>query len=99
MRMKMSTDAYDGFSEDPKDYYFRFDPNVGGSDGPYFSITPKEFFDFEGCLLDNELGIDNLLMSHNFMGLTDSMYEYKGDPVVGRNELLKLGLVENPSLP
>ena len=88
----------DDFSEDPKDYYFRMDLNVGGIDGPYFSITPKSYFDLEGCLLDDELGIDSLLYSNKFYCMTDSAYEYDGDPNTGRNVLLSLGLIENNNM-
>ena len=86
------------FSDDPADYYFRMDLNVGGADGPYFSITPKSYFDFNGYLLDSELGIDTLLCNNKFYCMTDSTYEYDGDPNIGRTLLLKLGFIENNKL-
>jgi hypothetical protein len=91
------------FSESPKDYYFKMhagNPQDPYSDGDFFSITPKSYFDSEGYLLDNELSIDNLLDQNGFSCLTDSTYNYEnGDVNSGRQKLLSLWLIENNDMP
>ena len=90
------------FSESPKDYYFKMhagNPQDPYSDGDFFSITPRSYFDNEGYLLDTELGIDDLLYQNKFYCLTDSTYEYDGDANIGRQKLLSLGLIENNNMP
>lgn len=86
-------------NEAPSDYYFKM--NLNTLDGDYFTITPKEVWDNEGCLSDQHFPnpFDNLLNQNDFSCMMESCYEYDGDPLVGRLILLNLGLIENTNLP
>ena len=80
------------FSDNPEDYYFWLENDIDGI--RRFSITPKEHYDEENCLLDTELEIDSLLYENGMMSICDSTFEYNGSPEEGMALLLKLGLTE-----
>lgn len=89
-------DEFEDILDNPKDYYFQACLNTGSVINDYFVITPKDYFDNTGCLLDVDiLGIDYLLNSNGFEYLTDSTYEYvKGTMQQGTQALLNLGLTQ-----
>jgi hypothetical protein len=76
----------------PRDFYFQL---CQGDDFPghYFMITPKDYFDSEGALSD-ESGIADDVVPEGFGELSESTYEYDGDPLEGRRNLLALGFTE-----
>ena len=83
------------FSEDPKDYYFWFEDNEYMTGQREFSITPKSWYDIENCLIDNALGIEDLLYDNGIMNISDSSFIYlNGSDKEGRELLLKLGITE-----
>lgn len=75
------------------DYYFQV--HVDPVDGDSFIITPKEYFDKTGKILDMEECVPAQILPPGFSELTDSTYEYSGATARGRFTLLTNGFVEN----
>ena len=73
-----------------KDFYFELSRKVSGN---IFLITPKTYYDKEGCLSD-ESGIADAVVPKGFYELTESIYEYEGTPEQGRELLISLGMKE-----
>jgi len=78
---------------EPKDLYFQLVEDVTSDPPSYFIITPKQYYDAEGCLSD-ESGFTEGVLPENFYELTESMFEFDGNPKLGRDILLNLGLAE-----
>jgi hypothetical protein len=80
------------------DYYFQQanDPTQGLD---YFAIVPKEWFDKMGCMWDDENSVPQALLPPGFEELTDSQYEYNGNPGRGRLTLLSNGFIEKKMFP
>lgn len=72
------------------DFYFQLSKN---GDEHFFLITPKAFYDTEGCLSD-ESGIADEILPVGFGEACESTYEYDGDPDLGRQHLLNIGMKE-----
>jgi hypothetical protein len=79
----------------PDDYYFQLDSIIAcGTNGDhYFNITPKGYFDLTGAL-SNLSGIADHVVPDKFYELQESVYEYDGNPQVGRQLLLNAGFIE-----
>ena len=79
-----------------KDFYFALDD---GEDGPYVVITPREYFDQEGCWYDQHLDIDHIIPGY-LCCLQEGMYDWPDDvhPNKVKNTLKKKGFIENPDL-
>jgi hypothetical protein len=75
---------------EPKDFYFQL-VNDRGDD--FFFITPKEYYDREGCLPDDSRMTDRVL-PQGFEKTQESIYEFDGNPKLGRDILINLGMVE-----
>ncbi len=75
---------------EPKDFYFELSKN---EDQVFFLITPKKYYDTEGCLSD-ESGIADDVVPQGFCELAESTYEYDGNPETGRQLLISLGMKE-----
>jgi hypothetical protein len=73
-----------------KDFYFELSRQASGY---FFLITPKAYYDAEGCLSDQS-GIADAVLPKGFYELTESTYEYEGTSEVGRQILLDLGMKE-----
>jgi hypothetical protein len=73
-----------------KDFYFELSKQVSGY---FFLITPKAYYDREGCLSD-ESGIADAVLPKGFYELTESTYEYEGTSEAGREILLSIGMKE-----
>lgn len=78
---------------EPKDFYFQLVENTTEDPPSYFIITPKKFYDTEGCLSD-ESGFTEGVLPENFYELAESMFEFDGNPKLGRDILLNLGVTE-----
>ena len=74
----------------PKFYWQQIDNDDIGN--PVFAITPKEHFDAEGCLLDDEF--DETDLADGFHYLTDSQFEFDGTVDEGLNLLRNNALFE-----
>lgn len=74
---------------DGKDFYFQLikEPK------PYFLITPKIYYDREGCLSD-ESGIADGILPMNFSEETESTFSFLGNQDAGRELLLASGFIE-----
>jgi hypothetical protein len=74
---------------DGKDFYFQLikEPK------PYFLITPKIYYDREGCLSD-ESGIAHGILPMNFSEETESTFSFLGNQDAGRELLLASGFIE-----
>lgn len=72
-----------------KDFYFQLikEPK------PYFLITPKIYYDREGCLSD-ESGIADGILPMNFSEETESTFSFLGNQDAGRELLLASGFIE-----
>ena len=75
---------------EPKDFYFQLVHDRGDD---FFFITPKEYYDREGCLPDDSRMTDGFL-PQGFGKTQESIYEFEGNPKLGRDILLNLGMVE-----
>ena len=75
---------------EPKDFYFELSRKVSGS---FFLITPRLYYDTEGCLSD-ESGIADEVVPEGFYELQESTYEYQGTPEKGRELLIDIGMKE-----
>lgn len=73
-----------------KDFYFQMQTN---QDGTFFLITPKRFYDSEGCLCD-ESGVADEAVPPGFTESSESTYEFDGAAPIGRQRLLEFGFVE-----
>ena len=73
-----------------KDFYFEISRGVSGT---FFLITPKDYYDQEGCLSD-ESGVADAVVPAGFYELTESTYEFEGTPEQGRQLLLNAGMKE-----
>jgi hypothetical protein len=73
-----------------KDFYFELCRKETDS---YFLITPKSYYDKEGCLSD-ESGIADEALPKGFYELQESMYEYDGTSENGRQLLIDAGMKE-----
>jgi len=78
---------------EPKDLYFQLVEDVTADPPAYFIITPKKYYDAEGCLSD-ESGFTEGVLPENFYELAESMFEFEGTPQLGRDILLNLGVTE-----
>jgi len=58
----------------------------------YFYVTPKAHYDEEHCLLDTSIPMNSF--PSGFQELSDSTFEYNGDPKMGRQLLLQAGFIE-----
>ena len=79
-----------------KDFYFELSNCRTTSDIEdqwVFAITPKAYYDAEGCLSDEE-GVAEGILPDGFEEVAESQYEYHGDPQQGRQLLLSLGMKE-----
>jgi len=79
-----------------KDFYFELSNCRTSSDIEdqwIFAITPKVYYDREGCLSDEE-GIASEVLPQDFEEVAESQYEYSGDPQYGRQILIDLGMKE-----
>lgn len=74
-----------------KDFYFQ--QSKGPEGETLFYITPKAYYDREGCLSD-ESGVANSILPVEFGEVMESVYEYEGEPQAGRQILLDLGMQE-----
>lgn len=73
----------------PNEYYFQ---QVRDDDEDIFLITPKEYFDTNGCLPD--LYMPQQAFPPGFYELCDATFEYDGDSAKGRDLLLAAGFIE-----
>ncbi|HEY4755762.1 MAG TPA: hypothetical protein VIH28_06895 [Ignavibacteriaceae bacterium] len=72
------------------DFYFQLSNN----DGDYFFlITPRTYYDSQGCLSD-ESGIADGILPEGFSELAESTYEYNKEPQLGRQILIDIGMKE-----
>jgi hypothetical protein len=78
---------------EPKDLYFQLVEDVTADPPAYFIITPKKYYDAEGCLSD-ESGFTEGVLPENFYELAESMFEFDGTPQLGRDILINLGVTE-----
>ena len=78
---------------EPKELYFQLVEDVTADPPAYFIITPKQYYDAEGCLSD-ESGFTEGVLPENFYELAESMFEFDGNPQLGRDILLNLGVTE-----
>lgn len=78
---------------EPKELYFQLVEDVTADPPAYFIITPKQYYDAEGCLSD-ESGFTEGVLPENFYELAESMFEFDGTPQLGRDILLNLGVTE-----
>lgn len=74
----------------PQDFYFELSKN---EDESFFLITPKAYYDTEGCLSD-ESGLADAILPSGFCELAESTYEFNGNPETGRQLLIDLGMKE-----
>lgn len=74
---------------EPKDFYFQL---IRGAE-TYFLITPKKYYDTEGCLSD-ESGVADGVVPQGFSESTESTYEFVGNCDTGRELLLAAGMEE-----
>lgn len=74
----------------PQDFYFELCREVSGT---FYLITPKAYYDREGCLSD-ESGLADAILPSGFCELAESTYEYNGTPENGRQLLIDLGMKE-----
>ena len=87
-----------------EDFYFQLIHCPQTEPDYVFLVTPRLYYDSEGCLSD-EGGIADEVMPNGFGELMESHYEYNGNAQVGRQILLDAGFVEidfgfnNPVLP
>jgi len=77
-------------------YYYQQEPNMEDYDLPVFAITPKEYFDKEGHLLDGGIGESDesghyVDLPQGFHEMEDSIFEFDGE----LDDALKL-LADNP---
>jgi len=77
---------------EPKDLYFQLVEDVTADPPAYFIITPKKYYDAEGCLSDESGFTEGVLP--DFHELAESMFEFDGTPQLGRDILLNLGVTE-----
>jgi hypothetical protein len=75
---------------EPKDFYFELCRQVSGY---FFLVTPKSYYDIEGCLSDKP-GVAKEILPEGFYELKESTYQYEGTSETGRKILLDLGLKE-----
>ena len=62
-----------------------------------FWIVEQQFYDDTGEIDDSSDTIEDDLPD-GFYRLAEAVYEYKGDPVEGRDKLLAAGFIENSDL-
>lgn len=74
-----------------KEFYFQLVRE--GCKKPFFLITPKKYYDTEGCLSD-ESGVASEALPEGFSELLESHYEFDGNPDAGRQYLLDAGFEE-----
>ncbi len=74
----------------PKDFYFEVCRDVSNT---FYLITPKSYYDREGCL-SGESGIADSVLPQGFYELAESTYDFEGTPEEGRQILLNLGMKE-----
>lgn len=73
-----------------EDFYFELLRQVSGN---VFLITPKAYYDKEGCLSDKS-GVADGILPAGFFELAESTFEFDGTPEGGRQLLLNLGMKE-----
>jgi len=74
---------------EPKDFYFQ----LIREGEPHFLITPKQYYNSEGCLSD-ESGVADGILPQGFCESAESMYEFVGNIDTGRELLLAAGMEE-----
>lgn len=77
----------------PEDFYFQLVHCPQTEPDYVFIVTPRLYYDSEGCLSD-ESGIADEVMPNGFGELMESYYEYNGNAQVGRQILLAAGFKE-----
>lgn len=60
-----------------------------------FFITPKKFYDKNGCLSDKNNVVPKNVLPNGFFELAESTYEYDGLIAEGKESLLKAGFIEH----
>jgi len=73
-----------------KDFYFQM---VNEASGTIFYITPKKYYDTEGCLSD-ESGVANAIVPKGFYELQESTYQFEGSSDTGKSLLVSLEMIE-----
>lgn len=73
------------------DFYFQLSHNQ--EEEHFFLIVLRSFYDKEGCLSD-ESGVADEILPPGFGEACESTYEYDGNPELGRQLLLNLGMKE-----
>jgi hypothetical protein len=75
-----------------KDFYFQMMTNDDKT--VVFLITPKKFYDTEGCLLDVE-GAAGEILPRGFTEVQPSFFKYAGNtPEIGKEMLSTIGMIE-----
>ena len=83
-------------TDEPSDYYFKLDTTP---DGVSFVITPKSYWDANNSWYDGDMPeIEYFLEAYKFGRLSESLFEFDGDPQKGRRVLVSLGFTENTNL-
>jgi len=98
----INSDEYNNMSEkdfynaldslESYDFYFQLADETAEDGGHYFMITPKAYFDTNGCLFDDHFSMN--IFPPSFESLCESIFRYDGDPQVGRQLLIKAGFIE-----
>lgn len=73
-----------------KDFYFQLTHRELKN---FFLITPIEVYNKDG-VLSEESGVADEVLPKGFIETQESVYEYEGEPQVGRQILLDLGMQE-----
>jgi len=74
-----------------KEFYYQV---MNDSDGKaVFLITPKAFYDTEGCLFDS-MGAVNEILPRGFQEYKPSYFSFPGDPAIAKQMLIVLGMTE-----
>jgi hypothetical protein len=74
-----------------KEFYYQV---MNDSDGKaVFLITPKAFYDTEGCLFDS-MGAVNEILPRGFQEYKPSYFSFPGDPAIAKQMLMVLGMTE-----
>lgn len=78
---------------EPKDFYFQLVEDAVEEPSAVFLITPKKYYDKEGCISD-ESGVADEVLPEGFGELMESHYEFDGNPKIGRDILINIGMTE-----
>ena len=75
------------------DFYFQLINDPSSDPSCFFLITPRLYYDSEGCLSD-ESGLADEVLPNKFVELAESTFEYNGPTEHGRQTLIDAGFVE-----